>query len=135
MHFFEASTTFLDHRALNIQGEKAKYFIGMNNADESDDIVVSFVFNTERRMDLYHLGCNKKAEKYIIPPNSLSFISDYSSIMLAVPTYYKLKDIIESYTANIFEKPDMKILREIKNCIDTNNIPLKFQHLIKESFK
>ncbi|MFA5805322.1 MAG: hypothetical protein WC879_11820 [Melioribacteraceae bacterium] len=27
MPLFEAGTTFLDHRALNIQGEKPKYFI------------------------------------------------------------------------------------------------------------
>jgi hypothetical protein len=135
MPLFEAGTTFLDHRALNIQGEKAKYFIGMNNADDGDDIVVSFVFNTERRMDLYHPGCNKKAAKYIIPPKSLSFISDYSSIMLAVPVGYKLNEIVETPTVSILENPDTKILREIKNCIDMNNIPIKFQQLIKESFK
>lgn len=39
---FKAGTTFLDHRAANIQGEKAKYFIGMNNADDEDDVVVAF---------------------------------------------------------------------------------------------
>jgi hypothetical protein len=85
MPLFEAGTTFLDHYSRNIQGEKAKYFIGMNNADDEDDVIVAFVFNTEHRMDLYRVGCNKDKQKYVIEPKSFSFISAHSSIMLSVP--------------------------------------------------
>jgi len=51
MPLFEAGTTFLDFRTISIEGEKPKYFIGMNNADDDDDIVISFVFNTEHQLN------------------------------------------------------------------------------------
>lgn len=135
MPLFEVGTTFLDHRAINIKGTNPKYFLALNNADDKDDIIVSFVFNTEHRMDLYHVGCNKEKQKFVVAPKSFSFISDYSSIMLAVPTYYQLEEIIDIPSMKIFEKANDKLLREIKNCLDMKNVSLKFHHLIKDSFK
>lgn len=135
MPLFEAGTTFLDHRAFNIQGEKAKYFIGMNNADTEDDVIIAFVFNTEHRMDLYHVGCNKEKQKYVVEPKSFSFISAHSSIMLSVPEYYQLKEIIDKDSVKIFEKATDRLAREIKNCLDLKNVSAKFYHLIKESFR
>lgn len=135
MPLFEAGTTFLNHRAINIQGEKPKYFIGMNNADDEDDFIVAFVFNTEYRMDLYHVGCNKDKQKYVVEPASFSFISAHSSIMLSVPQYYQLKEIIDKSSVKIFEKAKDRLAREIKNCLDLKNVSMKFHHLIKESFK
>lgn len=136
MPLFEAGTTFLDHRALNIQGEKAKYFIGMNNADDGDDIVVSFVFNTEHREEfIKNPGCKKNKQKFVINPKELSYLKNFTSIELAQPRYYKLYEICESQTVTILEKVDDNLARRIKNCIDMNFIATKFHNLIKESFK
>jgi len=87
MPLFEVGTTFLNHRAQNIQGEKSKYFIGMNNANMEDDIIVAFVFNTEHRIDLYHVGCNKEKQKFVLKPKDISYLTEYTSIMLSLPCF------------------------------------------------
>lgn len=136
MPLFEAGTTFLDHRALNIQGEKPKYFIGMNNADERDDVVISFVFNTEHKEELRkNPGCKKEKQKFVLKPEELPYLKDYTTIELATPRYYQLFEICESKNVVILDKADDNLSRRIKNCIDMNFILIKFQHLIKESFK
>jgi len=135
MPLFKAGTTFLDHRALNIQGEKAKYFIGMNNADMEDDVIVAFVFNTEHRMDLYHVGCNKEKQKFVLQPKEISYLSDHTSVMLSLPRYYHLKEILDSTSIKELEKANDPLIRQIKNCLDLKNVAVKFQQLIKDSFK
>lgn len=135
MPLFEAGTTFLDHRAANIDGEKAKYFIGMNNADDEDDVIVAFVFNTEHRMDLYHIGCNKEKQKFILQPKDISYLTDHTSIMLSIPQYYYLKEIIDGRSIKELEKVTETLTRQIKNCLDMKNVATKFQQLIKDSFK
>lgn len=135
MPLFEAGTTFLDHRAINIDGGKAKYFIGMNNADDEDDVIVAFVFNTEHRMDLYHIGCNKEKQKFILQPKDISYLTDHTSIMLSIPQYYYLKEIIDGRSIKELEKVTETLTRQIKNCLDMKNVATKFQQLIKDSFK
>ncbi len=134
MPLFEAGTTFLDHRAPNIQGEKAKYFIGLNNADDEDDVIVTFVFNTEHRMDLYHPGCNKEKQKFVLKPKEINYLIEHTSIMLSIPCYYQLNEIINSRLIKILDKVSDTLARQIKNCLDLKNVTSKFHHLIKESF-
>ena len=135
MPLFEAGTTFLDHRAINIHGEKPKYFIGMNNADMEDDVIVAFVFNTEHRMDLYHAGCNKEKQKFVLKPKELSYLTDHTSVMLSLPRYYRLKEILDSNSIKELEKASETLSRQIKNCLDLKNIAVKYQQPIKDSFK
>jgi len=135
MPLFEVGTTFLNHRAQNIQGEKSKYFIGMNNANMEDDIIVAFVFNTEHRIDLYHVGCNKEKQKFVLKPKDISYLTEYTSIMLSLPQYYYLKEILDSNSIIELEKANETLLRQIKNCLDLKNVAVKFQQLIKDSFK
>jgi hypothetical protein len=135
MPLFEAGTTFLFYRTSSMQGTKSKYFIGFSNADEEDDIVVSFVFNTEHMMNKHNLGCNKSKQKFIIAPQTFSFIKEHTSIMLAIPQIYKLSEIINSKNCKILEKANDLQIRQIKNCIDWDYIPVKFQPLIKSITK
>lgn len=135
MPLFEAGTTFLDHRAANIDGEKAKYFIGMNNADDEEDVVVAFVFNTEHRMDLYRVGCNKEKQKFILQPKDIGYLTDHTSVMLSIPRYYHLKEIVDGKSIKELERTSETIARQIKNCLDMKNVAVKFQQLIKDSFK
>lgn len=135
MPLFEAGTTFLDHHAINFQGVKSKYFIGMNNADAEDDVIVAFVFNTEYRMDLYHVGCNKEKQKFVLNPKEISYLTNYTSVMLSLPRYYNLKEILENNSIKELEKANKTLLRQIKNCLDLKNVAVKYQQLIKDSFK
>lgn len=135
MPLFEAGTTFLDFRSVNFQGAKTKYFIGMNNADYDDDYIVSFVFNTEHRMDLYRIGCNKEKQKFILEPKEFNFLKEYTSVMLSIPCYIQLKYIIDNERVKILDKASDNLARQIKNCLDMNNVAVKFQRLIKASFK
>lgn len=135
MPLFEAGTTFLDQHAHNIQGEKAKYFIGMNNADNEDDVVIAFVFNTEHRMDLYHPGCNKEKQKFVLQPKEISYLTVQTSIMLSLPQYYRLKEIVDSKSIKVLDKVSETLSRQIKNCLDLKNVANKFHQLIKDSFK
>ncbi len=131
---FERGQTFLDLAAESHRGTKGKFFIALSSADYDDDIIVCFVFNTEHRMDKYHVGCNKDVQKFIVAPKAFSFIDKYSSIMLHQACCYKL---IEMYSDKIrlLEKADDQLCRQIKNCIDWNFVPAKFVPLIKDSFK
>ncbi len=135
MPLFEAGTTFLDHHAVNSQGVKAKYFIGMNNADMEDDVIVAFVFNTEHRMDLYQVGCNKEKQKFVLKPKDISYLTDHTSVMLSLPRYYHLKEILDSTSIKELERANESLSRQIKNCLDLKNVAVKFQQLIKDSFK
>ena len=132
--FFEKGQTFLDKAALNIQGSKAKYFIALTNGNDPDDTIVCFVINTENRMDQYKLACNKEKGKYILEPKELSFITKHSSIMLDFPCRYFLKELCGN-TIELFEKANDVLCRQIKNCINFDNINPKFGDIIKECYK
>lgn len=135
MPLFEAGRTFLDKKAPNLSGSKAKYFIGMNDADFEDDYIVCFVFNTEHRIDLLpNIGCVKAKLKYVIEPGTFSFIIKHSSIEL-LPVFYKLKELLDNPNIVELDKADEILARRIKNCVDENLIPSKAWNLIKDSFK
>ena len=132
--FFEKGQTFLDKAALNIQGSKAKYFIALTNGNEPDDIIVCFVINSEIRMELYKEGCNRAKGKYILKPKELSFVAKHSSVMLDYPAKYTVKELCEN-SIELFEKANDILCRQIKNCINFDNINPKFGDIIKECFK
>lgn len=132
--FFEKGQTFLDKAAINIQGKKPKYFIALTSANEPDDIVICFVINTENRMELYKEACNKAKGKYILKPKELTFITNHSSIMLDLPCKYYLKELGEK-TVELFEIADDTLCRQIKNCLNFDNINPKFGDMIKKCFK
>ena len=75
---FEIGQTFLDIKSTNFYSQKEKYYIALSNAEYEDDPIICFVMNTERRMDKYHIDCNKKDQKFILEPNTLSFIKNYA---------------------------------------------------------
>jgi hypothetical protein len=135
MSLFDAGTTFLVKRSTNLQGTKPKYFIGMNNGDEEDECIISFVFNTEKRMDLHHLHCNKDKQKFIIEPSTFSFINVYSAIILSVPNFFSLKEILCEKEIKIMDTAPELLSRQIKNCIDWSYIPIKYHQIIKQCFK
>ncbi len=131
---YNKGQTFLDKKATNLDGTKGKYFIALSDADFDDDDIICFVMNTERRMDLHNPFCNREKGKFIIKPNTFSFIKDFTSIMLKTEVYYKFS---EMYDDNIilYDKAEELLLRQIKNCIDFNYILDKGIQLIKNSFK
>ncbi|OGU18266.1 MAG: hypothetical protein A2X61_15750 [Ignavibacteria bacterium GWB2_35_12] len=118
---YNKGQAFLDKKATNLDGTKGKYFIALSSAEYDDDDIICFVMNTERRMDLYHPLCNREKGKFIIKPNTFSFIKDYTSIMLKMEVYYKLTEMYE-YNIILYETADELLLRQIKNCIDFNYI-------------
>jgi len=130
---FEKGQIFLNHRSSNYYSSKPKYFIALSSANEEDDHIVCFVMNTERNMGKYHLNCNRKDEKFIIPPKRFPFIKKHTSIMLSLPCFYTLKEMYEDYI-ELLDVADDLLCRQIKVCINWKSIPPKFGNLIKESF-
>jgi len=131
---FEIGQTFLDLKATNFSGTKGKYYIALSNADFDDDLIISFVMNTENRMEKYKYGCNKDAQKFVIAPKTFSFIDRDTSIMLDQPVCYKLIEIY-GRSIKLLDRADETLCRQIKNCIDLNYIPVKFANIIKACFK
>ena len=130
---FELGQTFLDKKSTNYSGTKPKYYIALSSADDDDDPIICFVMNTERYMDKYSFGCNKQDEKFIIEKGTFSFIKYPTSIMLFSAVMYKLSEMYESKIV-LYEVAKEKLCRQIKNCINWNSIPIKFQRIIKDSF-
>jgi len=126
--------TFLHKNATNYQGTKPKYFIALNQADGLEDEIVCFVINSENRMDKYVEGCNKGKGKYILKPNELSFITHHSSIMLDLPIRYYVKELFENDFVILDIANDL-LCRQIKNCMNFDNIPSRFGNIIKDCFK
>ncbi len=132
---FVKGTIFIDKKATNIQGTKPKYFIGLNNAKDEDDRIVCFVLNTENFPDKLVKGCNKKKEKYYILPSEFDFLPNPTVIMLNRACYYNLEEIISKVEIIIMETVSEILARQIKNCIDKNNIEEFGWKNIIQSFK
>lgn len=132
---FDKGQFFFDRKAINFQGPKGKYFIGLTDANEADDLIVSFVINTENNFNKYNLKCNSKAQKFILAPNEFSFLSKHSSIMLSIPCRYSFEEICESNIEILKDKADDTLCRQIKNCIDLEQIEPLFSNPIKECYK
>ncbi len=127
----EVGQTFIDLRSSNLfQGEKAKYFISMSCADCDGDEFVCFVMNTERMMEKYHPYCNKTKQKFIIPPNTFSFITAHTSIMLARPAVYTYEEMFAGHIRLLEVAPNL-LCSQIKNCIDWNFIPPRISKMIR----
>jgi len=130
---FNKGQTFLDLSATNFQGTKSKYFIALSNAKDEDDLVVCFVMNTEHRMDKYHLLCNKSKQRFIIKPETFSFIKYYTSIMLVKEVFYQYSEFYKD-NIKLLDIANETLIRQIKNCIDWKFLTPKAAKLIKESF-
>ncbi len=127
----EIGQTFVDLHSTNLfQGDKAKYFITMSCADCEGDEFVCFVMNTERMMKKYHLNCNKSKQKFIIPPDTFSFITDNTAFMLARPAIYKYEEMYESHI-RLLEVAPVLLCSQIKNCIDWNFIPPRISKMMR----
>lgn len=134
MEEFERGQTFHHKKATNFDGQKGKYFIGLTDAEYDDDEIVCFVINTEHHMHRYTYNCNREAQKYIIAPQTFSFIKDDSAIMLGQACFYLMTEMYES-DIELLDKADELFCRKIKNCIDMNSIEPIFQRVIKECYK
>ncbi len=131
---FEIGQTFLDFQSSREGVKKPKYFIAMSPANYDDDQIVCLVMNTEHRMDIVRVGCNKRIGKFVLAPGALSFIKKHTSIMLSRPCLYNYYEMFES-NIKLLDLVEDSLLRQIKNCIDFDDIPIKFTKMIKGAFK
>lgn len=132
---FIKGTIFIDKKSTNIQGIKPKYFIGLNNANDDDDRITCFVLNTEDYPDKLVEGCNKEKEKFYIPPNTFDFLRNHTVIMLNRASYYYMEELISKTEITILETVTEVLARQIKNCINKNNIEEFGWKNIVQSFK
>ena len=140
MAIIEKGQFFKDNKAVKLDTEpKSKYFITLTQGNEEDDPLLCFVLNTEDRMDLYKVGCNKKKEKFILSPDiqNFTFLKNFSAIMLLGAQTYKVFELFENDGIEVLEKDiaDDELLRQIKNCIDINNLLPKEKELLDENYK
>jgi hypothetical protein len=127
-------TVFLDKKAVSIQGIKPKYFLGMNDVDDEDDKIVAFVFNTENNPGKYKDGCNFDHERFLFSDNLFSFQSRPTSLMLNRTYFYKCIEVLGN-DIKILETIDEIVARQVKNCINKENIEEFAWELINKSFK
>ncbi len=135
MEEFKRGQTFIDYKAIDWTGKPGpKYFIGLSSAYDIDDKIVCFVMDTEKHFEKYHLDCNPLHLRFIIPPNTFSFISRHTSIILSKEAIYKLSEI---YSGNIklLDMAADNLARQIKNCINWRYILPKHKEMIINSFK
>ncbi|MBL7995462.1 hypothetical protein JNM05_08820 [bacterium] len=128
---FVAGTVFIDFRAINIQGEKPKHFLGLNDADDPDDVVLACVFSTEYNPGALREGCNKEKQKFYLPKNKFAFQTHPTTIWLIPFRIYNLSQIINGTNCKIEELCDQPLFRQIKNCIDKKHVQLKYHSLLK----
>ena len=128
---------FLHHHAIKDGKQKAKYFIALTEGELDDDRVICFVLNTENRMDLYRVGCNKNKQKFVLynEIHRFEFLEKPSSIMLDEPCCYWVKEFYEDKITILRDKADEKLCREIKNCIDEGYILPSLMKQIRDNYK
>jgi len=128
---------FLDYQAQRDFKKKAKYFIVFTDGDLLDDELVCFSLNTEHRMDLYRILCNKNKAKFILSSSvhKFSFLTEFSTLMLNEPCIYRVEELF-SDRFEVFENDiaSIELLRQIRNCIDDGYLLPKHILLIKNSF-
>jgi hypothetical protein len=137
MATIERGQFFIDHRALKNGKQKAKFFIALTDGDFDDDSIICFVINTEHRMDLYNVGCNRTKQRFILfkDIHKFEFLKSPSSIMLDEACRYFVKEFYEDNIGILDDKADENLCRQIKNCIDEGYILPSLMKLIKECYK
>lgn len=138
---FKYGSIFIDFKAVKMlkpddYSIKAKYFIAMSNGDYNDDKIICFVLNTEMNYSNLEKGCNKFIKKFYLPAETLEFDfqKNHTSIFLDDDRYYILEEILSSEDIKIIGTVDDNLARQIKNCIDFNDIEIEGKELIKNSF-
>jgi len=128
---------FLDHHALKDGKQKAKFFIALTEGDTDDESVICFVINTEHRMDLYKIECNRSKQRFILfkDVHKFEFLEKPSSIMLDEACQYFIKEFYDDHIKILDDKADETLCRQIKNCIDEGYILPAFMRKIKENYK
>lgn len=129
----ELGRTFCDRKATNIDGRKPKHYIALAIANFDDDMVPCFVCNTEHRMENYSLGCNQQHERFVIPPRTFAWVTDFTSVMLNKEYWYTLEEILGPDIV-LAEKANDNFLRQVKNCINKDSISQKAYSLICSAF-
>lgn len=132
---FERGQFFFDKQATNFQGVKGKYFIALTEATEADDMIVCFVINTENNFPKYSLNCNRFVQKFILAPGQFSFVAKHSSIMLSLPCRYTFEEICNSNINILTDIADDNLCRQIKNCIEMDQIEPLFSSALKNCYK
>lgn len=127
---------FIDFEALKNGEQKSKFFIALTDGYADDDSIICFVINTEHRMDLYNIGCNRCKQKFILfkDIHQFEFLKEPSSIMLQEPRCYFVKDFYHDNIKVLNDKADDILCRQIKNCIDVGYIIPKFMKVIKACY-
>lgn len=133
----ERGQFFLDYHSIKVGKEKAKFFLALTSGDELDEEVICFVINTEKRMDLYNVCCNKSKQKFILynEIHNFNFLEKPSSIMLDEARKYYVKEFFDDGIKLLDDIAEEKICREIKNCIDPGYILPKFWAIIQADYK
>jgi hypothetical protein len=137
MGIIEKGLFFWDPHATKNFEENDKYFIVMSDGEYEDDILICFSLNTEKRMDIYHVGCNKGKAKFILSPDKykFSFLKKFTALNLHTPSQYKVSELFND-EIKVYEhdKANEELLRQIKNCIDEGYLLPREIELIKKSF-
>jgi len=128
---------FLDFKAVKSGNEKAKFFIALTEGTDDDDSIICFVINTEHRMDLYNVNCNRSKQRFILfkDVHKFEFLKNPSSIMLDDACQYFIAEFYEDNLKILDDKADEILCRQIKNCIDEGYILPAFMKKIKENYK
>lgn len=137
MATIEKGQFFLDHKALKQGKTKAKYFIVLNDGEIDDDELVCIVLNTEHRMDLYHVGCNKEKQKFVLykDQHNFNFLKEPSSLILDEPRIYLVGEFYLDNILILDDIADETLCRQINNCIDYKHLLPKVSKLLKNCYK
>lgn len=137
MATIEKGQFFLDHKAIKDGQSKAKFFIALTEAELDDEKIVCFVINTEKRMDIYQVLCNRKKQKFVLSPDihKFSFLENFSSIMLDEPCFYFVNEFYEDGLDLLDDIAEETLCRQINNCIDIGYLLPGFTKLLKENYK
>ena len=128
---------FLDKKSCNIDGQKPKYHLVLTDGKEEEDKVLCLVLNSEKHMDKYKIGCNKSKQKYIISPEThkFSFLKNYTSIILMRVRTYFAREFYEDNLDVLKDFAEIDLMRQIKNCLDENNLLPNEKEILKNCYK
>ncbi len=128
---------FLHHKAIKEGVSKPKFFICLIEGEDLDDEILCLVINSERRIGMYQPGCNKQKAKFVLTTSkySFDFLKHDSSIMLLRIFHYKVADLFADDIRILNDVANDGLCRQIKNCIDKNNLLSKEEEVLKYHYK